>query len=209
MNILRRFLVATLLLLAGSRALASSQQLYLDALLDFERYAESNLWHEATGVNQPPDSGYWGDGGNSGNGGIRGSCGVAVAYATLVRALPADPKNTNRLDRIRKALNYAANTHTTGAFLCVNGQKWGWNSGAVVLCSQSGSDWQTPEWSGSMGLACLLVQSNLPAQTILDCQRAIASEADHRASLPTCSGFVGDTKAEENGWQGNILALAA
>ena len=76
---------------------------YLDCLLDFERYAEA-IWHDASGAARPADSGYWGDGNSSGNGGIRGSCGVAVTYATIVRSLPGDPQNRTRLARIRKAL---------------------------------------------------------------------------------------------------------
>lgn len=37
----------------------------------------------------------------------------------------------------------------------------------------------------------------------------VASEADHRAAIKPPSGYYLDTKAEENAWQGNILALAA
>jgi hypothetical protein len=180
---------------------ADSKQTYLDALVDFERYAET-IWHDATGASRPTNAGYWGDGGSSGNGGIRGSCGVAVAYAALVVAQPTDPKTAIRISRITKALNYAGQAHVTGPRNCVDGQKWGWSS-------PSSTDWQTPEWSGSMALACILVQSNLPAQTIADCQRVVASEANHRASIPPASGYVSDTKAEENGWDSNILALSA
>src|SRR6185436_671616 len=60
-----------------------------------------------------------------------------------------------------------------------------------------------------MGLACLLVQTNLPIATVSNVQRVVASEADHRAAIAPASGYISDTKAEENGWQGNILALAA
>lgn len=192
-------------------AQTASQQTYLNALLDFERYGES-IWHEATNSAQPPDSGYWGDGGSSGNGGIRGNGGVAVAYAVLVLALPNDPKNPTRLAHIRQALNYNANTHVTGSYVCVDGHQWGWSSGTLATCtSQSGSDWQSAEWTGSMGLACVLAQSNLPAQTVLDVQRVTASEADHRAGIPPCTRPLssGDTKAEENAWDGNVLSLAA
>src|SRR5215475_12095333 len=156
-------------------ARADSKQTYLDSLVDFERYAET-IWHDATGASRPTNAGYWGDGGSSGNGGIRGSCGVAVAYAVLVVAQPGDPKTATRLSRITKALNYASQAHVTGPKSCVDNQKWGWSS-------PSSTDWQTPEWSGSMALACLLVQSNLPAQTIADCQRVVASEATHRAGI--------------------------
>ncbi|HWH68661.1 MAG TPA: autotransporter-associated beta strand repeat-containing protein, partial [Candidatus Sulfotelmatobacter sp.] len=174
---------------------------YLQCLTNFERYAES-IWHTASYAGAPADAGYWGDGGSSGNGGIRGNSGVAVAYAVLVMALPDAPQVTNRLARLRQALNYNAATHVTGATRCVNGSSWGWSSA-------SSTDWQTPEWSASMGLACVLVQSQLPAATVQAVQRVIASEATHRAGIAPASGYVSDTKAEENAWDGNVLALGA
>ena len=116
-------------------------------------------------------------------------------------ALPGDSKFTNRLARVRQALNYDAATHVTGAYNTTSGNQWGW--------SGVSTDWQTPEWSGSMGLACVLVQSNLPAATVNGVRRVVVSEADHRAAIAPASGNVADTKAEENAWQGNILALAA
>lgn len=187
--------------LSAARADTNSAALYLASLVDFERYAET-IWHTAAYSNAPADAGYWGDGGSSGNGGIRGNCGVAVAYAVLVKALPNDPKLATRLGRIRQALNYAAGAHVSGTNLCVNGKQWGWSS-------SSSTDWQTPLWSGSLGLACILVQSQLPAQTVQACQRVVASEATHRAGIAPPSGYVGDTKAEENAWDSNILALGA
>jgi hypothetical protein len=187
--------------LTSLNAQSRSQQTYLDCLTNFETYAES-IWHTANYSGAPADSGYWGDGGSSGNGGIRGNSGVAVAYAVLVVAQPDDPRTAIRLSRIRQALNYDAGTHVTGTTKCVDGHQWGWSS-------SSSGDWQTPEWSGSMGLACVLVQSNLPISIVDGVRRVVASEADHRASIPPASGYISDTKAEENAWQGNILALAA
>ncbi|HWI58103.1 MAG TPA: hypothetical protein VNZ22_12815, partial [Bacillota bacterium] len=60
-----------------------------------------------------------------------------------------------------------------------------------------------------MGLACVLVQNQLPAATVQAVQRVIASEATHRAGIAPGSGYVSDTKAEENAWDGNVLALGA
>jgi len=192
-------------------AQTNSQQVYLQCLVDFETYGES-IWHGVSGAAYPTNAGYWGDGGNGGNGAIRGNCGVAVAYAVLVNAQPGNPANPTRIAHITQALNYAAQSHSTGPKQTVNNGKWGWGSGTLATCtSQSGVDWQSAEWAGSLGLACILVQSNLPAQTIADVQRVIASEATHRAGISPCTRTLsdGDTKAEENGWDGNILALAA
>ncbi len=193
--------MAVFCLAAMQPARADSAGLYLQCLTNFETYAES-IWHSANYSGAPADAGYWGDGGSSGNGGIRGNSGVAVAYAVLVVALPGDPRNPTRLARLRQALNYDTATHVSGASKCVDGYQWGWSS-------SSSTDWQTPEWSGSMGLACLLVQTNLPASTVTAVRRVVASEADHRAAIAPASGYISDTKAEENAWQGNILALGA
>ncbi len=194
---------------------ADSQQTYLQCLTNFESYAET-IWHPASYSGAPPDAGYWGDGGAQAgnNGGIRGNGGVAAAYAVLCLAYPNDPRYTNRLARVRQALNYNAATHFTGANLSVNGYQWGWDSGSLDTdCSTCNgcADWQSAEWAGSMGLACLLLQSNLPASTVAAVQRVIASEATHRAGIAPCTLplSTGDTKAEENGWDSNPLALAA
>ncbi|MDR3456052.1 MAG: autotransporter-associated beta strand repeat-containing protein [Verrucomicrobiae bacterium] len=192
-------------------AQTNSQQVYFQCLTNFETYGET-IWHSVSGGAYPTNAGYWGDGGNSGNGAIRGNCGVAVAYAVLVNAQPGNPANATRIAHITQALNYAAQSHVTGSKQTVNNGKWGWSSGTLATCtSQGGVDWQSAEWAGSLGLACILVQSNLPAQTIADVQAVIASEATHRAGISPCTRILsdGDTKAEENGWDGNILALAA
>ncbi len=181
---------------SGWPAGAGSQEIYLQCLTNFETYAET-VWH----THSAPDSGYWGDGVSTGNAGIRGNSGVAVAYATLVVAQPDHPNTSHRLDRIRQALNYNHHTHVTGSYNTTSGNQWGW--------SGASGDWQTPLWSGSMGLACILVQSHLPAATVQGIRRVIVSEADHRAAIAPASGYIGDTKAEENGWQANVLALAA
>jgi hypothetical protein len=191
-------LVILILPLLPARAQqGDSQQVYLQCLTNFDTYAQT-IWHTSSTI---PDSGYWGDGGSTGNGGIRGNSGIALAYAVLCIALPNDPQFSARLNYVRQALNYDYNTHVTGGYDTTDGHQWGW--------SGDSTDWQTPLWSGSMGLACILVQSNLPAATIQGVRRVVVSEADHRASLPPSSGHVSDTQAESDAWQANILALAA
>jgi hypothetical protein len=180
--------------LSASAVRADSAQTYLDCLLTFQTYGDS-IWHSATYPNAPPDAGYWGDGNSTGNGGIRGNCGVAVAYAVLVQAYPADTNRPARLAKIRQALNYAANTHVSGTNVCVDKLQWG-------------HDWQTALWCGSMGLACMLVQTDLPPATVQAVQRAVADEATYRSGVAPASGWIGDTKAEENGWDSNTPALA-
>lgn len=190
--------LAFLLLLSLSAPLTragGSENLYLEALVDFERHANT-IWTTATHANAPASTGYWGDGKSEGNGGIRGIGGVAISEAVLVRAFPAATNRTERLGRIRQALEYAAQTHQTGPNVCVDNKKWGYG-------------WQTALWAGSMGFACMLVETELPDATAQMVKRAVADEATYRAGIAPASGYVGDTKSEENGWNANVLALAA
>jgi hypothetical protein len=193
----RRCLMVLVLLCAGFAGVslhASSQQTYLDCLRDFEPYAERN-WHTATYAKAPADAGYFGEG-VSGEGGIRTSCGVALAYAVLAKAFPDATNRAVRLERVRQALNFAAHTHVSGTNVCSNRKRWG-------------HEWQSAYWAGHMGIACLVVQADLPADTIRAVQRAVADEANYRARIPPESGYVWDTKAEENAWNSHVVALAA
>jgi hypothetical protein len=190
-------LIAIILFLTGTsstRLHASSQQLYLDSLVDFERYADG-FSHAAAYSNAPVDAGYFGDG-SSGEGGIRTSCGVALAYAVLAEAFPDATNRAARLDKVRMALNYAANTHLSGPNRCADGKQWG-------------HGWQSAYWGGHMGITCLVAQKDLPPATVQAVQRAIADEATYRAHIAPMSGWVNDTKAEENAWNSHIVALAA
>src|ERR1035437_2029329 len=146
-----------------------------------------------------------------GTGGLAQAVATAVSAATVAWRLPtrcwqrriqAIPKLVTRLSRIRQALNYNAGAHVTGTNVCTDGHQWGWSSA-------SSTDWQTPLWTGSMGLACLLVQNQLPASTVQAVQQVVASEATHRASIAPAPGHVSATTAEGKGWDSNVLALGA
>jgi hypothetical protein len=177
----------------GVRAAESVPDLLIEALLDYERYAET-AWHDAPA---PANSGYFGDGISGGNAGIRGTCGTALAYAVLLTEFPRDGESERRLRRVEAALRYASGTHTVLKHAtCVDGKNWGYG-------------WQTALWSGSMGFACSLVQDRLPRDLVADCQRVVATEADRLAKIAPPSGSRGDSKAEENAWNSNALALAA
>lgn len=173
-----------------SVAAPPTADLYLDALLDFERYAES-IWHEAP---EPADSGYFGDGGSGGNGGIRGTCGTMLAYATLVRAGRGDP--ARRLMRLERGLRYAAATHLSQQAVCIDGKQWG-------------HGWQTSLWAGSMAFACALVEDRIDPAVVAQVKAVVADEADYRAGTEPLSGYLGDSKAEENAWNSNLPTIAA
>jgi len=163
---------------------------YLSCLETFQQYARS-IWHDST---KPPDSGYFGDGASTGNGGIRGTCGVLLSSATLYRAGRGNPEE--QLTTLRKGLRYAALTHCTGQFTCIDGKQWG-------------GSWQSSLWAGTLGLTAALMADRLEPDLLKACKHVVAYEADRLAVIAPPSGWKGDSKAEENAWNSNSLALAS
>jgi len=163
---------------------------YLDCLERFHGYA-CTIWHDSA---QPPDSGYFGDGASGGNGGIRGTCGVLVSYATLLRGGRGEKHEL--IDRLRKGLRYAALTHRVSDHQCRDGKQWG-------------GSWQSALWAGSLGFAAAMAADELPPALVKACKQVVAFEADRLAEIPPASGWRGDSKAEENGWNSNAVSLAA
>lgn len=177
---------------------------YLTALLRFEPWAES-VWKDYPPI---PGTGYFGDGAAAtmDNGGMRGTSGIAVAYAVLVRAFPAAPERSRRLKRVEEALRYLERTHAGAPDTAVDGKRWG------VLPSYSLRDrqgWQSSLWAASMGFAAALLEKELDPEVVRGCKRVVAEEADWLCQKPPGSGYLLDTKAEENAWQSNIVSLAA
>lgn len=177
---------------------------YLQALIRFEPWAES-IWKDDP---QIPGAGYFGDGNSEGNGGIRGTCGVALAYAVLAREFPDAPEHARRLQRVNATLRYAALTHASGPAdaLAADGKKWGvFDAGA----KWDPHGWQSPLWAATMGLSAVLLEKQLDPDVVQACKKVVATEADVLVKIPPASGYIGDTKCEENAWDTTITALAA
>lgn len=177
---------------------------YLQALIRFEPWAES-IWKDDP---QIPGAGYFGDGASEGNGGIRGTCGVALAYSVLATEFPDAAEHARRVRRVNATLRYAAFTHGGGPaeMLAVDGKKWG------VFEPKEKFDphgWQSPLWAATMGLSAVLLEKELDPDVVKACKRVVASEADVLVKIPPASGYIGDTKCEENAWDTTITALAA
>ncbi len=182
----------------------ADSQKFIAALEAFEPYA-STQWSECQTV---PNSGYWGSGvsgereglpkGITPNDGIRAMNGIALSNAVLIMANPDSKLNDSRLEHIEKVLRYSSQTHKKSGYdyTCVDGYQWGLG-------------WQTNMWAGSMGFTCALMEERLPKDLVADVKKVVAAEADYRVSLPPGSDYIGNTIAEENAWNSNIVSLAA
>ena len=197
-----------LLLFTGITAQAQTKPTiadnYLQALLKFEPWAES-VWKDYPGI---AGAGYFGDGNSDSNGSIRGTTGIAVAYAVLIREFPNAPERSRRIKHLQATLKFAEETHQSGpaGSLAVDGKKWGAYPG---VGKKDIKIWQSALWAGAMGFAAALVEKDLDPTVVAGCKRAVAAEADLLATIPPPSGYRLDSKGEENAWDTSAPALAA
>ncbi len=71
-----------------------------------------------------------------------------------------------------------------------------------------GGHWQSAHWTASAGNAAWHIWDNLDDETRLMAARMIEHEADRFNQRPPDDGEWADTKAEENGWNSQIMSLA-
>ena len=175
----------------------------LDALAEHTKYSETQFHTYET----IPGSGYFYDG-RSSEYGIRTHNHYVLLYAFLYKELPDEKlgklapsvKSREALkQRAIQAITYSVNTHKTiDMYNCPDGGKWG-----LV--------WQSAMWTGKLAIACHMMWDEIDTDLKSKLERIVISEADLIASnadaLPT--EFRGDTRAEENGWDTNIVALAS
>ena len=146
-------------------------------------------------------SGYFGKG-SSVEDGARPNADYALVYAfiykncqdqTLPNGLTFDLVKQHALAAIR----YSYKTHVANKTItCSDGLYWG-----IV--------WESSMWTESLGYAAWLMWSDLTDADKAAIKNVIVSEANYNLSRTIPTGINSDTKAEENGWDTNILAVAA
>ena len=168
--------------------------MYESMMLDACRFSDAS-WH-AWSVD--PLGGWWGNGISTGNEGIRVNGSMLINCATLLKycdtLTPAERQNY--LAKWKSALRYVVSTHKTGTRNCVDGLKWG-------------GDWQSALWASSIALGSWLIWDDLDPDQRQGVETVVAYEADRFLVGAIPSGHVGDTKAEENGWNLSCISIAA
>lgn len=171
-----------------------------DILLNANRYALTTWWTRKGFAQQKDPYFSFGGGGETH---IRPAASEAFALAVSVKTGAYDPKKTGvpvavateRATRLIRSLAYRHRANTAG----------GW-----------GDHWQSALWASSAGTAGWLLWDELsPADREL-VRRMVEREADRFTGyrVPYYSNRAGkivsqgDTKAEENAWNGRILQLA-
>ncbi|MCE5218325.1 hypothetical protein LLH03_14975, partial [bacterium] len=131
---------------------------------------------------------------------VRQNATVAFCYATLLTG-NYDPTVAG-VSRERIAadlfaiLRYLSVTHRANFLPTGDGSPWG-------------DDWQSAHWACYLGHAAWLVWDSLDDDLKTMVARVIVHEADRYNTRPPDSGEWSDTKAEENAWNSQVIALAA
>lgn len=143
--------------------------------------------------------GYFGNG-QSVEHGARTNADYALIYAFIYKyaqdqSLPNGMSFETVKQHALAAIRYSYNTHKTGTVNCTNGSKWG-----IV--------WESSMWCTSTAYASWLMADELTSADKAAIKTMVLAEANYNLSRTIPTAVNKDTKAEENGWDTNILAIA-
>jgi len=144
--------------------------------------------------------GYFGNG-QSTEHGARTNADYALIYSFIYKycnnqSLPAGITIGTIKEHALAAIRYSYNTHKTGTIHCTDSHNWG-----LV--------WESSLWSTATAYASWLMQDYLTESDKKAIKTLIVAEANYNLSRTIPTGVNSDTKAEENGWDTNILSVAA
>ena len=140
--------------------------------------------------------------------GVRTNIDLSMVAAFLVKYAPHDatfPDGVNRqmLDTMAyKSLSYALSTHkSVRKTVCKNGRYWG-------SVSKKDNQWESSLWTLSVACSAWFQWGKLTSAQRDDLHAVMAAECNYELQRDIPVGFRGDTKAEENGWEVDVLAAA-
>ena len=131
---------------------------------------------------------------------VRQNGAVALGYAAILRG-PYDEKvggvpREQLLAELIQLLRTVSVTHYANFLPTSDGKPWG-------------NHWQSAYWAGIIGEAAWLVWDRLPEDVQLMVARMVEHAANRYNTRRPDSGYLLDTKAEENAWNSEAIALAA
>ncbi len=185
------------------------QQDLLQMLADFTPYMMT-LWTPVDTIIDGEEVGYFSanSAGQSNEDGVRTNADMAMVAAFLAKE--ADGKATwprgitadDLADKAHQALIYSYATHKANRKRpATDGRYWG-------STSATDNQWESSLWAFSAAIAAHFLRDQLTdaqSQAIYD---MIKAECNYELERTIPVGFQGDTKAEENGWEVDILAAA-
>lgn len=126
-------------------------------------------------------------------------CAYLAKYAKGTATLPEGITWEQIEDLAMKSLVYSYSTHRANKFYaCKDNNYWGSASGA--------GQWESSLWAMSVAYSAFFQWHKLNDTQKAAIEAMLVSECDYELNRTIPTGYAGDTKAEENGWEVDILA---
>ncbi|MBO4444020.1 MAG: hypothetical protein J5814_04550 [Bacteroidaceae bacterium] len=173
------------------------------AIADFEPCEEPNSMGDAQGCFRGEDTRAANERGVRPNADISMVCAFLCKYGLEAGVeLPQGITWEDVRRMARESLVFAYSTHKANRLTpCVGGRYWG-------STSANDSQWESSLWAMSVAFSAWLQRESLSSAQWECIYRLLRAECNYELERDIPTGFVGDTKAEENGWETNVLACA-
>ena len=182
----------------------------LQMLADFSKYMKNN-WNQCIAPNSVNEScGYFSGerSATSGEQGVRPNADMSMICAFLSKyakgkvTLPAGISWDDIDEMAMKSLIFAYSTHKANKLkVCAGNDYWG---------STSTSDfvWESSLWAMSVAYSAFFQLDKLNSNQKQYVYNLLKAECNYELGRSIPTGYKGDTKAEENGWEADVLAAA-
>ena len=180
----------------------------LQMLADFSKYMKNN-WNQCAAPNSQNEScGYFSGerSAASGEQGVRPNadmsmiCAFLVKYAKNKVTLPEGVSWDDIEEMAMKSLIFAYSTHKANQLkVCSGGDYWG-------SVSTSNSVWESSLWAMSVAYSAFFQWEKLSDTQKTYVYNMLKAECNYELNRSVPTGYAGDTKAEENGWEADVLA---
>ncbi len=182
----------------------------LQMLANFMTYVK-NDYQDASATNSAGEAcGYFKGENTAGSNeqGVRPNADLSMICAFLYKygqgkvTLPSGVTWADVNKMARKSLIFAYSTHKANKLkTCAAGDYWGSTSGTDYV-------WESSLWSMSVAYSAYFQYDSLTTTQKQYVANLVKAECNYELNRTIPTGFSGDTKAEENGWETNILSCA-
>ncbi len=138
--------------------------------------------------------------------GVRHNADFSMICAFLSKYAPDSLLTSDHRKKLSEmaeySLNYSLSTHKANrTYPCKNNNFWG-------SVSKDDSQWESSLWAMSVAYSAFFQWDKLTQAQKNALLRMLEAECDYELQRDIPTGFLGDTKAEENGWEADVLASA-
>lgn len=168
---------------------------------DFQLCAEPNALGEACGCFKGENTMGSDEKGVRPNADLSMVCAFLVKYGRDKVVLPQGIAWEDLQDMAMKSLVFAYSTHKANRLKVCKGNRY-WGSTSV-----DDHVWESSLWAMSVAYSAFFQWDRLSEQQRNHIYQLLKAECNYELFRPIPSGFDGDTKAEENGWEADVLAV--